>query len=265
MSKTIILAAAAIIGVGTVATAYYMTPIEVANSDTAPILVNADPAEVVRKIRTISMENYLIHAGADTERALEEAQFYVTLRRPSAISDTDTVFDLMRGSDHLMQFRVNVRPAANGQSEVDVQTFAGESKLKANSAIHPYDVQLALSAAEFLATDYVSSLLKGHPLLMGKRLENEMQKRYALEEDTAGVSMKRITDTFWSTYGADLKEEAANYIGSQAALAGDYDVRDESDDANDATAEAGNAAALAARAADEAAAHAEAEAESEGW
>lgn len=250
MSKLILLAAAAVVGIGTVATAYYINPVVVAASETPSILVDAAPAEVVRKIRTISMENYLVHmgVGADREKELLEVQFYANLSGPRAISETDTVFDLMRGSDHLMQFRINVKPTADGKSEVDVQTFAGNSKLKANPAIHPYDVQLVLSGAEFMATDYVSSILKGHPVLTGKRLEHEMKTRYALEEDAAVASMKRIRDTFLSTYAVDLREEAANYIGSEAALAGDFDGQDRSDMPIGPS----NAAEFAAREADDA-------------
>lgn len=250
MSKLILLAAAAVVGIGTVATAYYINPVVVAASETPSILVDAAPAEVVRKVRTISMENYLVHmgVGADREKELLEVQFYANLGGARAVSETDTVFDLMRGSDHLMQFRINVKPTADGKSEVDVQTFAGNSKLKANPAIHPYDVQLVLSGAEFMATDYVSSILKGHPVLTGKRLEHEMKKRYALEEDAAVASMKRIRDTFLSTYAVDLREEAANYIGSEAALAGDFDGQDGSDMLIGPS----NAAEFAARGADDA-------------
>lgn len=239
MSKSILLAAAAVVGIGTVATAYYMTPIELAASETPSILVDAPPAEVVGKIRTISMENYLVHAGADSEKALEEAQFYVSLSGARVISDTETAFDLMRGDDHLMQFLITVKPAANGKSEVDVQTLIGESKLASNPAIHPYDVKLALSAADFMATDYVSSILKGHPMLLGERLEKEMAKRYALEGDAAFASMERIKKTFWVAYAPDLMQESANYAEytTEPAFEDEFNSQDGSDPASDADAD----------------------------
>lgn len=249
MSKSILLAAAAIVGIGTVATAYYMTPIEVAASETPSILVDLAPADVVRKIRTISMENYLVHAGADSERALEQLQVYVSLSGPRAISDTETAFDLMRGDDHLMQFLISVKPAASGKSEVDVQTLVGESKLASNPEIHPYDVKLALSAADFMATDYVSSILKGHPMLMGQRLEKEMEKRYAKEADTALASMGRIQHTFLATYAADLRQDIGNYAEYSAGATSEF-----SDSGNEADMPIGpsNAAELAARQTDDA-------------
>jgi hypothetical protein len=239
MSKSILLAAAAVVGIGTVATAYYMTPIELAASETPAILVDASPTEVVRKIRTISMTNYLVHAGAKSERAIEEAQIYVTLSDARVISDTVTAFDLMRGDDHLMQFLITVKPAADGKSAVDVQTLAGDSKLASNPSTHPYDVKLALSAADFMATDYVSSILKGHPMLMGDRLEKEMAKRYALEGDAAFASMERIKKTFWETYTADLIQENENYAEDTAASSAEDDFDDEnaSDPASDADAD----------------------------
>lgn len=248
MSKLVLLAAAAVVGIGTVATAYYMTPIEVAASETPSILVDAAPAEVVRTIRTISMEKYLVHAGADTERALEAAQVYVSLSDPRAISKTETAFDLMRGDDHLMQFVITVKPALNGQSEVDVQTLIGDSKLASNPALHPYDIKLALSAADFLATDYVSSILKGHPMLMGERLEKEMARKYALEGDTAFASMERMQKTFWMTYTPDLIRESDGYAASAA------EVMAEASDSLDADTPIGpsNVAEFAARDADEA-------------
>ena len=239
MDKSILLAVAAVVGIGTVATAYYITPIEVAASETPSILVDAPPAEVVGKIRSISMKNYLAHAGADSERALEEASFYINLSSARAISDTETAFDLMRGEDHLMQFLISVKPAADGKSEVDVQTLAGDSKLASNPALHPYDVKLALSAADFLATDYVSSILKGHPMLMGQRLEKEMAKRYALEGEAAFASMERIKTTFWATYAPDLMEESGNYAEYTAGSSAedDFDGADTSDPASDADAD----------------------------
>lgn len=249
MDKSILLAAAAVVGIGTVATAYYMTPIEVAASETPSILVDASPATVISKIRTISMETYFVHAGAEGTRPLEEAQVYVKLSGPRAISDTETAFDLMRGDDHLMQFLISVKPAAGGKSEVDVQTFAGESKLASNPAIHPYDVKLALSAADFMATDYVSSILKGHPMLMGQRLEKEMEKRYAKEADAALASMERIQETFLVTYAADLRQDIGNYAESTAGSIAEYpDDRDESD----VPIGPSNAAEFAARNADDA-------------
>lgn len=239
MDKSILLAAAAVIGTGTVATSYYMTPVEVAARETPAILVDAAPAEVVRKIREISMENYLVHAGADSEKALEEAQFYISLSDARVISDTETAFDLMRGDDHLMQFVISVKPAANGKSKVDVQTLVGESKLASNPAIHPYDVKLALSAADFLVTDYVSSLLKGHPMLMGDRLEKEMAKRYALEGDAALASMERIKTTFWSTYTSDLMQESADFAEytTEPSAEDDSDGEEGYDAASDADAD----------------------------
>jgi hypothetical protein len=259
MDKSILLAAAAVVGIGTVATAYYMTPIEVAASETPSILVDASPATVISKIRTISMETYFAHAGAKGTRPLEEAQVFVKLSGARVISDTETAFDLMRDDDHLMQFLISVKPTADGKSEVDVQTLIGDSKLASNPAIHPYDIKLALSAADFMATDYVSSLLKGHPILTGKRLEEEMKKRYAKEADAALASMERIQETFLVTYAADLRQDIGNYAEATTETIAEYpDERDESD----VPIGPSNAAEFAARNADDAL---DEEDKEEGW
>lgn len=259
MSKAILLAAAAVVSVSTVAAVYYTTPTGITASETPGILVDAPPADVVKKIRAISLENYLIHAGADSERARLEAEFYMQLSEPRMVSDTETLFDVMRGDDHLMQFKIVVKPIKGGKSEVDVQTLAGESRFSANPALHPYDVQLLLSAADFMATDYISSILKGHPMLMGQRLEKEFEKRYAFEADSAQASMKRIKNIFVATYIEDLKAESDGFAMSvMESEMGDGDEGDdESEPASDAAGAAGAAADAAAQAAQAASAGAE--------
>lgn len=263
MGKIILLAAAAVVGVGTIATAYYITPIEVAASETPAILVDASPAEVLSKIRAISLDQYLIHAGADVKKVREASDFYVQLSDARVTSDSEILFDLMRGDDQLGQFKITLRELDGGKSEVDVETLAGESRFSANPEIHPYDIELVLSVADFLATDYISSLLKGHPMLTGKRLGKVLEARYGLEEDEIGASYQRMERVFWETYAFDLKDEMNTdgmAVAEAAASAGDFDSQDQSEPATDADADVvdvNNAADVAARAADEAIAAAE--------
>lgn len=247
MSKAIFLAAAAVTGVSTIATVYYVSPIGVVANDTPPILVDLSPAEVVRKIRTISIESYIQHFGADNERTQAEIGQLVELVRRDE-SDTETLFQITRGDDLLMQFRVVVKPVQGSKSEVEVNAVAGESRFRADPSLHPYDIQLLQSVADFLATDYVSSLLKGHPVLSGERLEYELEKRYAKDEGSIKAAARRIEKTFLATYGQELKDEAESYAQSA------HDSYDADYAEAEAEAEAGQAAEAAAYAADRTAA-----------
>lgn len=265
MNKAILLAAAAAVGTTTVAAYYYTSPVGVVAAETPAILVDLPPDEVVRKIRTITMDTYLLHAGADSAKVREEAGLYVQLRAPRAISATETQFDLMRGDDHLMQFKVIVKPVKGGKSEVDVQTLIGDSRFSKHRSLHPYDLELLLAGADFLATDYVSSILKGHPMLMGQRLEKEMEKRFARDADVAQASLKRMQNAFFVTYAEQLKEDAGNMFDMAS------DALTEADDGGDAdyaafqAESAANAAAAAADQIASDAADAADAAEDSGW
>jgi hypothetical protein len=256
MSKTLFLAAAAVAGVSTIATVYYVSPIGNVASDTPSILVDAPPAEVVQKIRAISLESYLQHFGDITEREREEIALFADLTR-SNLSDTETIFDLTLGSDLLMQFSVIVTPLQGSKSRVEVHAVAGDSRFSSNPSLHPYDIKLAQSVADFMATDYVSSLLKGHPPLAGQRLEHELTKRYASDEDSIRESARRMEKTFLATYGEELRDEAESYAESDSST---YDVygaeyaeaaaEETAQAAIDAAERAGDAAAAAGAAAD---------------
>ncbi len=256
MSKTLFLAAAAVAGVSAIATVYYVSPIGIVANETPAILVDAPPAEVVPKIRAISLESYIQHFGANSEREREEIALFVELARFN-LSDTETVFDLKRGGDLLMQFRVVVKPVQGSKSEVEVHAVAGDSRFSSNPSLHPYDIQLLQSVADFMATDYVSSLVKGHPVLAGERLEYELKKRYAANEDSIRESARRIEKTFLATYGEELRNEAENYAESERSSYGSYDseyaeneAEETAEAATDAAERAGEAAAAAGAAAD---------------
>lgn len=225
MSKSLFLAAAAIAGASTIATVYYVSPIGNVASEVPAILVDAPPAEVVRKIRGISLESYLQHFGDITEREREGITLLADLTR-SNLSDTETVFDLTLGSDLLMQFSVVVAPLQGSKSQVEVHAVAGNSRFSSNPALHPYDIKLAQSVADFLATDYVSSLLKGHPPLAGQRLEHELTKRYASDEDSIRESARRMEKTFMATYGEELRNQAESYAESEPSSYDPYDNYD---------------------------------------
>jgi hypothetical protein len=256
MSKTLFLAAAAVAGVSTIATVYYVSPIGHFASETPSILVDAPPDEVVRKIRTISIERYLQHFGGSSEREREEIALFADLTQ-SHLSDTETIFDLKLGSDLLMQFSVVVTPLEDSKSQVEVHAVAGDSRFSSNPSLHPYDIKLAQSVADFMATDYVSSLLKGHPPLAGQRLEHELTKRYASDEDSIRESARRMEKTFLATYGEELRNEAESYAESDSS---NYDVygaeyaeaaaEETAQAAIDAAERAGDAAAAAGAAAD---------------
>ena len=259
MSKALFLAAAAVAGVSTIATVYYVSPIGNVASETPSILVDRPPAEVVQKIRDISLESYLQHFGDITERERQEIALFADLIR-SNLSDTETVFDLKLGSDLLMQFRVIVTPLQGSKSQVEVHAVAGDSRFSSNPSLHPYDIKLAQSVADFMATDYVSSLLKGHPPLAGKRLEHELTKRYASDEDSIRESARRMEKTFLATYGEELRNEAESYAESEPSSYDPYDaeyteyadaaVEGTAYGAADAAERAGAAAAAAGAAAD---------------
>lgn len=256
MSKSIFLAAAAVTGVSTIAAVYYVSPIGIVANETPPILVDAPPAEVVRKIRTISLESYVQHFGAESEREREELALFIELARHN-LSDTETVFDLKRGNDLFMQFRVVVKPVQGSKSEVEVHAVAGESRFSSDPSLHPYDIQLLQSVADFLATDYVSSIVKGHPVLSGERLEHELKKRYARDEDSIRASARRIEKTFLATYGEELRNEAESYAESAHGSYDSYDAdyaEEEAEQAAEAAADAAERASDAAAATEAAAA-----------
>ena len=236
MSKSLLLAAAAVVGIGTVTAAYYVSPVGVVANDTPPILVDAPAADIVRKIRQITIESYLLHSGVDPKRGQSEIGIFFKLVRHN-VSDTETVFEVMRGSDLLMQFRVLVKPVEGSKSEIDVQTAAGESKFRSASSLHPSDIILLQSVADFLATDYVSSLIKGHPMLLGARLEDELEKRFGQDADASQASVRRIKNTFVETYAQDIKDEADSFTGSADDWneAGYGEPDDESEPASDAS------------------------------
>jgi hypothetical protein len=258
MSKTVFLAAAAVAGVSTIATVYYVSPISNVGSETPSILVESSQAEVVRKIRAISLESYLQHFGDITERERQEIALFADLTR-SNLSNTETVFDLKLGSDLLMQFRVIVTPLQGSKSKVGVHAVAGDSRFSSNPSLHPYDIKLAQSVADFMATDYVSSLLKGHPPLAGKRLEHELTKRYAADEDSIRESARRMEKTFMATYGEELRNQAESYAESEPSSYDPYDAEyaeaaaEEAAQAGSEAAERAGAAAAAAGAAADAA------------
>lgn len=163
MSKFLLLAAAAVTGISTIATVYYISPVEISRAETPPILVDAESSQVVEKIRSISLDGYVGHLLGKENREREQILHLFDLVH-SNVSDTQTLFDLKLGGDLLMQLRVEVK-AQGHMSEIQVMAVSGDNPFSSNPALHPYDIKLLQSVAGFLATDYVSSIVKGHPPL----------------------------------------------------------------------------------------------------
>lgn len=265
MSKLLFLAATAVAGVSTVATVYYVSPVELTQTDAPPILVDAKPSQVVQKIRTIDLERYAGHLLGEEHRERDALTQLFDLVRFNQ-SDTTTIFDLKLGNDLLMQFRVEVIPVQGSKSEVEITAVIGDNPFSSNPALHPYDLHLLQSVADFVATDYVSSIVKGHPALSGNRLEHELEKRYAADKDSIREAARRVEKTFMAAYGDYLKSQAESYAESAYDSQGEYDeeyaeavAEQTAEDAMDAADRAGQAAAAAGAAANAAAATAIAE------
>jgi hypothetical protein len=259
MDKSILFAIAAVTSVSTIATVYYVSPVENVSESTPAVLVNASPIEVIARIRQINLDRYIVHFYGEDFRDRDQVSHLFHLAKTN-ISDMQTIFDLKYGSELLMQFIVTVRPIADSKSEVEVETVAGKSRFSNDPILHPYDINLLQSVADFLATDYVSSIVKGHPLLTGKALEKELVDRFAQDGDSVRPTTRRIEKAFLAAYGDELRAETESYAQS------DYGSFDQSDNATEAAAEAsmnaataiGSASDAVAAAADAAAAQAEA-------
>jgi hypothetical protein len=251
MDKSILLALAAVTSVSTIATVYYVSPVEDVRENTPAILVDARPADVVARIRGISLDRYVVHFYGENFRERDLVDHFFDLARTD-ISDTETIFDLKYRDELLMQFVVSVKPVKGSMSEIDVRAIAGENRFSADPNLHPYDIGLLQSVADFLATDYVSSIVKGHPLLTGKTLEKELIARFAQDEDSVRPTARRIERTFLAAYGDELRAEAEAYADNNYESAefsdGDYAEADAAADVASAEA-AADAAADAARAA----------------
>lgn len=253
MSKSLLLAAAAVVtGASTIATIYYVSPVETVQTETPPILVDAEPSEVVRAIRTIDLERYASHFLGEEHRERDFALEMFELTRFSR-SELETVFDLKFGEDLLMQFQVDVKPAQGGLSEIQITTVSGDNAFSSNPTLHPFDIKLTESVAAFIATDYVSSIVKGHPALSGKRMEAELTKRYVKDEDSIRNAARRMEKAWMAAYGDTMRAQAEGYAETA------YDPSEPYED-DLAEAEAAVDAAEAAAAAAEATADAAADA-----
>lgn len=245
MSKSLLLAAAAVAGVSTV-TLYYVSPVEAVQTEAPPILVDAEPSQVVRAIRTINLDRYASHFLGEEHRERDLALELFDLAQFSN-SEFGTIFDLRLEGELLMQFQVDVKPVPGAMSEIEITTVVGNNAFSSNPALHTYDIRLLESVADFIATDYVSSIVKGHPALSGKRMEAELTKRYAADKDSIREAARRLENTFIATYGDMMRAQAESYAESAYHPSEPFEEEDVMAEIEDAERDAAEAVADAAR------------------
>ncbi len=199
MSKIAFLSFAIAAASTAAAAVYYVSPATFQQVQaTPPILVDAPPEQIMPKVHAIRLENYLAHVS-DGKEALPD---FIKMRE-SKISAFESQFNLFIGTDNPLRFSVIVRPVEGGKSEVHVKSVLPASRFMATAALHPFEAELLASMADYAATDYVSSLIKGHRAMTHKEVSAELKKRVDAQGYEPESLGKRIAASAEQNYMAD--------------------------------------------------------------
>jgi hypothetical protein len=203
MSKTILIAAAAFIGVSAVATAYYVSSYAVVASDVPPISVNAQPAAIINKLKSINIDDAWAHYLNGNPLPLIPSH-KITLNL-SNLTDSEVVFDLKFLGDEFLQFKVDVSAVNDLQSEIKISTVLGKNKFTSNEELQSFDIKLLEACFTVIATEIISSKLNTTAPTTLKKFGKEVDARYKNDKEILKMSGSRIISAFKVAYKDDLK------------------------------------------------------------
>jgi hypothetical protein len=194
MSKIFVMGAACTATAAAAGAVYYVSPAHQQPLDTPPILVDLAPQQALARVRTITAERYLKQIGVSSG----DAQLFRLAMAPT--TPDETIATLSFDSESLIVLHAKARALPNGETELDISAELPASRFSNQPALHPYDRKALAAMADLMATDYVSSILKGERLLASRELENAMMIRTGFDENSGRAFADRVRDAFQEAY-----------------------------------------------------------------
>jgi hypothetical protein len=242
MGKEVVLgvAAASALAAGAV---YYAGPAD-APLDVPPLLVDDAPYSALSRFRSITLHQFLEH-HAPNAGDLDEIERFSRLEF-TAGRRNEAVATLWFASDRVLVIRATARPVGT-QTELDIDTELPDSRLTRHPDLHPYDLKVMAASADFIVTDYLSSLFNDRRMVNEREADRALSELVGLDATQKQAFEERFEDAVQAAYGDDL--EAHEDDSDNAFDDTGEDIETAWDPSAEAEEEAADAAAAAAEAA----------------
>jgi hypothetical protein len=231
MSKFLIIGLIATATVAGATSLYYVSPLSEDAWATPPILIDQSPKEamkVLEKINLATLSNFV----PETKTRDEDISVLggIVSIDANKVSENETNLDVKIDKDHFLQFNITLRPAGNKKTELDLQVIMPENRFSKNPNLDPADVKYLTQVLDYVVTDYISSLLKGHPPLIAQKTSAAFKKKFGMDGHYEAAMAARMKAAFEGAYKEAFLAQIEPYLEERRSR---FDSNDDFADAGD--------------------------------
>jgi hypothetical protein len=195
MTKLIILASILTASVSVAAITEYISPASSPSTAVPEIHVDLPAATVMRKLATLTSENYIGHISGENGYVPDDVA--VTTQK---LNDHAIKYTVRLRGETLFEIDASVNETSPQNSAVDIHVAFNNSKLSQHSSLHPFDLKAMESIVDLAMTDYVSSILKSQRMASTEELSAELKHRLGFSNDQALGFFIRIKGALKDAY-----------------------------------------------------------------